>query len=302
MPKTNIKISPPARSSRHADQPWVWSIGIYAGKSPLHLAAAPGARNPVLSTASVTDVPARFVADPFMLRADGLWHLFFEVMNNSSDRGEIGLATSADGLAWQYEKIVLAEPFHLSYPYAFRWNSDIYMVAETLGAKAVRLYRAARFPEKWEHVQDLISGVHADPSIFEYHGRWWMFTCPTPHQHDSLALFSAANPTSTWTPHPQSPLITGNKSTARPGGRVLQFNGKLVRFTQDCLRIYGDKVRAFEITELTPTTYKDRELPESPVLTPVGGDAWNSSGMHHVDAHHLGEGNWLACVDGLKDF
>jgi hypothetical protein len=302
MHDTNVNTSQPTRSSRHADQPWVWSIGIYAGKSPLQLAPADGARNPVLSAASVTDVPARFVADPFMLCVDGLWHLFFEVMNNASDRGEIGLATSADGLKWNYQKIVLAEPFHLSYPYVFRWNSDIYMVAETLGANAVRLYRAAPFPEKWEHVQDLVSGVHADPSIFEYQGRWWMFTCPTPYQHDSLALFSAASPTSTWTPHPQNPLITGNKSIARPGGRVLQFDGKLVRFTQDCLRIYGDKVRAFEITELTLTTYKDRELPQSPVLTPVGGNAWNSSGMHHVDAHQLGKDSWLACVDGLKDF
>jgi hypothetical protein len=302
MRDTKINAPQSARSSRHADQPWVWSIGIYTGKSPLHLAPAAGANNPVLSAASVTDVPARFVADPFMLRLDGLWHLFFEVMNNLSDRGEIGLATSADGLTWNYQRIVLAEPFHLSYPYVFHCKDDIYMVAETLGAKAVRLYRAASFPHKWDHVQDLICGVHADPSIFFYDGRWWMFTCPTPYQHDSLALFSAASPASTWTEHPQSPLITGNKSIARPGGRVLQFDGKLVRFTQDCLRIYGDKVRAFEIIELTPTTYKDRELAQSPVLTPVGGDAWNSSGMHHVDAHPLGEGNWLACVDGLKDF
>src|SRR5947209_16965634 len=106
MHDTNANTLQPARSSRHAEKPWVWSIGIYAGKSPLHLAPAAGAANPVLSAASITDVPARFVADPFMLRMDGLWHLFFEVMNNASDRGEIGLATSADGLTWQYQKII----------------------------------------------------------------------------------------------------------------------------------------------------------------------------------------------------
>src|SRR4051812_33273086 len=109
------------KSSSHSGSPWTWSIGIYAGKSPLQLAPAPGAGNPVISAASVTDVPARFVADPFMLRENSLWHMFFEVLNDRNDRGEIGLATSPDGLTWQYRQIVLAEPFHLSYPYVFRW-------------------------------------------------------------------------------------------------------------------------------------------------------------------------------------
>lgn len=302
MHAINSNAPEPPQSSRHAGTPWFWSIGIYAGKSPLQLAPAAGAANPVLSAASVTDVPARFVADPFMLRVNGLWHMFFEVMNNASDRGEIGLATSPDGLAWQYRQIVLAEPFHLSYPYVFLWNQDFYMIPEALGAGAVRLYRAAAFPDKWEHVQDLIPGAHADPSIFAFAGKWWLFTCPTPYQHDSLALFSAASPTSAWTEHPSSPLITGNKSIARPSGRVLSLDGKLVRFTQDCVPIYGKQVRAFAITELTSTTYKEHELPESPVLMPVGGDSWNASGMHHIDAHQLAANNWLACVDGLKDF
>ena len=288
--------------SRHLGQPWIWSIGIYTGGSPLRLAPAPSATNPVLSARDVADVPARFVADPFMLRVDGLWHLFFEVMNSANDLGEIGLAVSRDALIWQYRHIVLREPFHLSYPYVFRWSSDIYMVAETLGANAVRLYRADSFPDKWVCVKDIIPGAQADPSIFFFRDRWWLFTCPTPHGHDSLRLYSAADPLSTWTEHPSSPLITGNKSIARPGGRVLILNGQPVRFTQDCFPIYGKQVRAFAITELTATTYKEHELPESPVLTPAAGDGWNASGMHHIDAHQLGPDNWIACVDGLKDF
>jgi hypothetical protein len=293
--------SQPEVKSRHRGQPWIWSIGIYAGASPLRLTPA-GASNPVLSARDVTDVPARFVADPFMLNIGDLWHMFFEVMNSANDLGEIGLAVSRDALTWQYRQIVLREPFHLSYPYVFRWNSDVYMLAETLGAGAVRLYRAASFPDKWTCVKDIIPGAQADPSIFFFRDRWWLFTCPTPHQHDSLRLYSAADPVSAWTEHPFSPLITGNKSIARPAGRVLILDGHPVRFTQDCLRIYGDKVRAFELTELTATNYKERELPESPVLAPAGGDSWNASGMHHVDAHQLGPNNWVACVDGLKDF
>jgi hypothetical protein len=286
--------------SKDATRPWKWSIAMYAGKSPLQLAAAPGVSNPVLSAADVTDVPARFVADPFMVKVDGLWHMFFEVLNNEPNRGEIGRATSCDGLTWHYERIVLQEPFHLSYPYVFQRSDDFYMIPETLGANAVRLYRAESFPDKWILVKDLIPGQHADPSIFEHDGKWWLYTCPTPHKHDTLNLYFAADPASTWTEHPSSPIISDDKTVARPGGRVLDYDGRLLRFTQDCLPTYGRQVRAFEITELTASTYKEHEVKESPVLTP-DGSSWNASGMHHVDAHRV-DGSWLACVDGLVDF
>lgn len=286
----------PKRSSH--SETWVWSIGIYAGKSPFHL--SPAAQNPVIAAPDVTDVPARFVADPFMLRVDSLWNMFFEVLNNENDLGEIGLATSCDGLSWQYQQIVLREPFHLSYPYVFRWQDHYYMIPETLGANTVRLYRATRFPTEWTLVKDLIPGAHADPSIFRWDDRWWLFTCPRPHQHDTLALYSAAELTSEWTEHPRSPLIRGNRSVARPGGRVLLHEGKPLRFAQDCFPIYGKQVRAFTITELTATSYMEGEVAQSPVLSPEG-DGWNATGMHHVDAHRLEDGTFLACVDGLND-
>jgi hypothetical protein len=182
----------------------------------------------------------------------------------------------------------------------FRWNDDFYMTPETLGANTVRLYRATWFPDQWTLVKDLIPGPHADPSIFQHGEKWWLFTCPTPHKHDTLALYSADDPASTWTEHPSSPIIAGNKSVARPGGRVLDYDGRLLRFTQDCYPTYGRQVRAFEITELTATTYKEHEVEESPILVP-DGSSWNASGMHHIDAHRV-NGSWLACVDGLVDF
>src|SRR5262245_45863166 len=176
--ETSGSRAPTVRSSQ-SGKPWIWSIGIYAGKSPLQL--APAGSNPVISAASVTDVSARFVADPFIYKVDGLWHMFFEVLNNENDRGEIGLATSRDGHSWQYGRIVLKEPFHLSYPYVFRWENDFYMIPEALGASAVRLYRAVSFPEQWIHVNDILHGTHADPSILRFDAGWWLFTYPFPY-------------------------------------------------------------------------------------------------------------------------
>jgi hypothetical protein len=99
--------------------------------------------------------------------------------------------------------------------------------------------------------------------------------------------------------HPASPLIEDNARKARPGGRVLVLDDKIIRFTQDCVPHYGTQVRAFEISELTTRSYLETEHPNSPILSPSGA-GWNETGMHHIDAHLLAGGKWLACVDGLS--
>jgi|SRR5579859_93042 len=296
------KISPSRAPTRIASprnvSPGAWSIGIYAGRSPLQLAPMPRIINPVLTAWHVTDVPAQFVADPFMLQSGSMWYMFFQVMNSATRKGEIGLATSRNGLTWKYDSIVLHESFHLSFPCVFRWNDDFYMVPETSQAGSIRLYRAAGFPHQWEFVKDLVPGTHADSSVFYFQRKWWMFACPTPQQHDVLSLYYADSPAGKWVQHPLSPIVTGNKRIARPAGRVMPWNGGLIRFTQDCYPTYGKQVRAFHISELTPTTYKEQEVAESPVLS-ASGTGWNAFGMHHVDIHYTGNSRWLACVDAI---
>lgn len=275
----------------------MWSIGIYSGESPLHLRPAAGVSNPILTRASVRDVPAGFVADPFLVRRGGVSYMFFEVLNQATDRGEIGLATSSDGVNWTYQRIVLAEPFHLSYPYVFESKGDYYMLPETLAAQAVRLYRAEAFPTRWSCVGSLVEGTCADPSIFYFDDKWWMFACSTPYQHDTLRLYFADELSGRWREHPVNPIVRGSKRNARPAGRVLTLDGKIIRFSQDCVPSYGTQVRAFEIQELTTRSYVEEEVRCSPVLT-ASGDGWNAAGMHHVDAHVCEDHSWIACVDG----
>ena len=279
-------------------RPDPWSIGLYAGPDPLHLAPAPGVANPVMTREQVTDVPASFVADPFLFHHDGEWHLFFEILNHERRTGEIGWAKSPDAISWSYGGIVLSEAFHLSYPCVFAHEGEIFMMPETLGADAVRLYRADPFPTRWVPVADLIPGRIADPTPFRFEGRWWMFACPAPDAHDTLALYFAEDLAGPWREHPASPLITGDKSRARPGGRVVNRDGRLYRFAQDCGPRYGSGVRAFEITRLTPDDYAERECAESPILGPTGA-GWNGKGMHHVDAWPVGPDQWIAIVDGI---
>jgi hypothetical protein len=263
------------------------------------LAPSPVVRNPVLTRRDVYDCRAAFVADPFMLRVKNTWYMFFEVYNTPARKGEIGLATSRDGLQWQYRRIVLAEPFHLSYPYVFHWEGDYYMVPESHRASQIRLYRARRFPEDWSYVATLLSGHRfADASLYRQDARWWLWTETNPAgSSDTLRLYWADTLAGPWREHPLSPVVVADPRLARPAGRVLHHHGRLFRFAQECYPRYGTNVRALEIIELTPAGYLEREVSSEPVLAP-SGQGWNAAGMHHIDPHPLPAGGWIACVDG----
>lgn len=275
-----------------------WSIGIYTGPSPLKLSPPPGVRNPVLTAQSVTDIKARFVADPFLVKENGAWYMFFEVMEARTYKGKIGLASSRDGLRWKYEQIVLDEPYHLSYPYVFRWEDDYYMIPECHESNSVRLYKAERFPTQWALAGVLLDGDFSDASILRYGDRWWLFV-DYEDRNDTLRLFYADQLLGPWTEHPESPIIEGDAHIARPGGRMILYNGQIVRYTQDDDPDYGNQLRAFFVTELTPVRYQEREIKENPVLK-GSGSGWNAHGMHHTDPHRLAENQWLAAVDGYR--
>lgn len=294
----------PAAYRLYLARPWwpeIWSIGIYGGPSPLALAPLPDVPRPVLSRDDVCDLPACFVADPFMVRDADQWHMFFEVMNWRTGQGQIALATSTDAIHWTYRQVVLAEPFHLSYPHVFKYDRQWYMVPESYQAGEVRLYAASEFPFRWSPVETLLRGEYlVDSTPFYRTGLWWMYVdASLQREHDTLRLFWARELKGPWTEHPKSPLIRDDPTRARPAGRPVTVEGRLIRFAQNCRPAYGTQVRAFEVDELTSDSYRERPLTPDPLLGPSGA-GWNSMGMHHVDAHEVSPRNWIACVDGWR--
>jgi len=276
-----------------------YALGLYAGPSPLELSPVPGIRNPVFTYRDVTDVSAIFVADPFMIRRGGLWYLFFEVYNARTDKGDIGVAISADARSWEYRGLALVENFSLSYPHVFEDRGGFYMVPEMYEQGCVRLYRAESFPYDWRPVTTLIAdGPVADPTPFQFGDSWWMFTCSRPLEHDTLRLYRADHLLGPWREHRRSPIITGDPRNARPAGRVVRGARGLIRFAQDCYPRYGTTVRAFEIEHLTRDEYAEVPAARPPVWKSDDENAWNSVRMHHVDAHRVAEGSWLAMIDG----
>jgi hypothetical protein len=207
--------------------------------------------------------PNHFYADPFLLERGGRHHLFCEEIAAGSIRGVISHVELVPGGVAGSPVEVLSAPHHLSYPFVFEHDGDVFMVPETAAALRVELYRAVQFPTEWELDSVLLEGVRAaDGTLFFEEDRWWMYvtigglgTTLT----DELHLYSADSLRGPWAPHPQNPLVSDVRS-ARPAGGVLREGGKLIRPAQDCSRRYGWALTFRQVTTLTPSSYEERQL------------------------------------------
>jgi hypothetical protein len=278
-----------------------WTIGIYRSDNPFHFNALQGWINPLFRAEDVTDVSAKFVADPFLIEDDGTWNLFFEVYNNDTQQGDLAVATSTNTWIWNYQEVIIDEPFHLSYPYVFRSDEDYYLIPESFEDNSIRLYKADEFPTKWSFVNTLVEGRdYVDNSIVFYNGKWWLFSSVT--SNDKLYLHYADSLTGAWKEHPQSPIVVDDVHKARPSGRMLIYDGKLYRFTMDVKPPTGThQVMAYEITELTPTSYMEQLAQDTPVVMP-SGSGWNRDAMHQLDPVQVDEDSWIASVDGFGEY
>jgi PKD repeat protein len=263
---------------------------------PFDLVTPTTVTNPVLLANNITDISAKFVADSFLFYENNTWYLFNEILNNSGNQGDLGVSTSTDGLHWTYQQIVLNESWHLSYPYVFKYNGIYYMIPETHAINEIRIYRATNFPYTWSYNATLVSGRDfSDSSIFRYNGKWWIFASDS--SHSNCYLYYSSNLTSGWVQHSMSPIVAGDASKARPGGRAFVFDtNRIIRTVQKDDVVYGEKVRIFEADTLTEATYVEHEVPESPILQ-QNGTGWSASGMHQFDPWWTGN-HWLCAVDG----
>jgi hypothetical protein len=289
-----------------------YAIGLYRlydDNGKLTAIPHPCVGNPILTGASITDNRAefeiesstgpgqRFVADPFVVHEGNRYYMFFEAM--IGNRGSIALATSADGLNWRYEKVVLSEKFHLSYPCIFKWGNTYYMIPESGEDLSIRLYKASHFPHRWEFVKKILEDNNfADSTVLYFSGYWWLFTCTNENQ--TLWLYYCSMPDGQWIMHPKSPIVKKDVGKARPGGPFLNWKGRLLRITQSARPHYGYCVRAFEIVRMDPQDYEERELQREPILI-ASGKGWNADGMHQLSVYTGVNNEILAAVDGKKN-
>ena len=143
---------------------------------------------PTIVASDVKDIKAVFVADPFLIKHDNTWYVFYEILPECNRKGVIGYSYSKDGVNWTYGQVVLKTDYHLSYPYIFKANDRIYMIPEGGAGKKILLYEAESFPNKWRKVKEIKSGAYFDSSVFFYDNKWWLITMGVKPDPNSLHI------------------------------------------------------------------------------------------------------------------
>lgn len=223
-----------------------------------------------------------FLADPFLAECGQDRAVFFEQFRADVGRGVISCLPVEDRISLPIE--VLSEPYHLSFPFTFSNGSDLLMCPESCAGRVISLYRCESFPYKWKFVRHLLHEVEGvDPLVLNHNNRWYLFatfdSTGNSELLSQLHIFSAEDLESKeWEPHPGNPVVERPRG-GRNGGLIAN-GSQMIRIGQDHnFDEYGTRISCYEIEELTPYDYRERDLgpPQLPMTL-------RNSPIHHLSS------------------
>ncbi len=225
--------------------------------------------------------PGSYFADPFVFARDGRHYLFVEEYPYASSKGVISLITIEGDGKLSPSRVVLERPYHLSYPFVFEHDGEIYMIPETGAARRVELYRADRFPDRWSLHSVLIDNIAAfDATLCKHDERLWLFMATGQWQSstwDTLEISHASKLEGPWTPMGDNPMVVDPAGT-RPGGCMFHHSGTLWRPAQDSSIIYGGGLSLCRVDEISADRFRQSTISQ---LLPARGSS--ISGVHTLN-------------------
>jgi hypothetical protein len=207
----------------------------------------------------IKNPPGRFLADPFVVSRDGRDYCFVEEYSDSTRLGSIAVyeLTPTGGVR---TGTALDEPFHLSFPFLFEFEGELFMCPETHEQKDIRIYRCVEFPLQWTLETTLMTNISAaDSMLLEWDGKWWLLTNVDPlgrGEHTSeLWIFHSDSPLAgDWIAHERNPVLF-DASCARNAG-LIRRGDDVYRVGQgQGFNLYGKRTSINRIVKLTSDSY-----------------------------------------------
>jgi hypothetical protein len=266
----------------------VWNIGIV--KEPIDAFLEPKVRPKVNWLPTTTR--DEFLSDPFGVIRDKEIHIFCEELDRKANKGRILYIRANEDASCLERRVVIDSSFHMSYPYLFEHEGEIYCVPETYQAREIGLYQAKKFPYGWCKVDTLVGGIAGlDATILEFGEYCWLMFCDMDVSPlAGLFIWYARDLKGPWLPHAANPVKKSIHSS-RPAGTPFVRDGCLYRPAQDCSKTYGWRVVLNQVTRLTP-----REFEEQPVTTiEPYADSEYPHGIHTISA-----AGGVTLVDGKR--
>lgn len=207
----------------------------------------------------------RFWADPHVILKDDVHYVFLEEYIYKKSKGHIAVMKIDKDGKFTTPVNILEKPYHLSYPFVFYHQNELFMIPESSSQKTIELYKCDTFPSKWTFQKNLLENIIAtDSTLFFHNNKWWLFTSVASNKFASsseeLCLFYSDDLlTGDWTSHPMNPIITDVRK-ARPAGKFFEYNGDLYRPSQNCSVDYGYGLVFNKISKITETEYEETQI------------------------------------------
>tara|TARA_B100001248_G_scaffold204909_1_gene159032 strand:- start:2616 stop:4268 length:1653 start_codon:yes stop_codon:yes gene_type:complete len=193
-----------------------------------------------------------FNADPFVIEKDNKNFCFVECFNYSEKKAKINVYELSEK-GYVFLGTALEESFHLSFPYIFKFNNEIYMVPESSKNRDIRLYKCQNFPLDWRLQEVLIDNIDAaDSMIFQKDNKWWLMTNEDPlrlnnHNYQMNLYYSENLLDGEWISHKNNPIIM-DSNKARNAGLV--FDGSDVFRVSQAFGFYKKYGENFSLNKI----------------------------------------------------
>jgi hypothetical protein len=233
-------------------------------------------------------------ADPFLCRRDGTTFLFFEDFDFERGYATISRAEVRSDCSLGAMTTCLDPGYHLSFPFVFEHEGDMFMLPESLANGTVTLYRARRFPDEWVEEKVLFRGNAVDTNFWQDGPRFYFFT--TLHDRDDRGaktlLFLADSLIGEWRLHPANP-VSSDVREARNAGAIFRRGAHLFRPSQNGGPAYGFGLNLREIVTLSEDRFEERAWcsvdPSALPFPAIGVHTYNSCGdVEAIDCHVRG--------------
>ena len=217
-----------------------------------------------------------YCADPFLWPNSNVKKLLFERFSYQENKGKIAML-DYDGK--NLKTIDFGINGHLSYPFLFEYNAQVYCIPEQADEGKVTLYKINEDGLVIKDL-DLIENFAArDASIVFYNQKWWLFCTKANYfENAALFIFYANSLQEKFVAHQNNPVKV-DVQNARPAGSFFLKDNFLLRPAQNSAKHYGHKVNINKIIKLSEFEFEEE------IVAIIEPETFgNYIGIHHISS------------------
>ena len=235
-----------------------------------------------------------FNADPFGFKVNDKEYVIFEEYSQILKRGRIAIAEINNNKLIN-KKIILDNKKHLSYPFIFMENDEIFVICESYKSKKLDLYKLDKSNLSLQKIREIFSYQEAiDPTIIKFNNKYWLFYSKKEKSEEELYLAFANSLHDNFIQHPKNP-IKSCKASARSAGTPFVTDNQIYRPAQNCQKFYGEKITINKINILNENDFNEEICYE--ILPPKNAVDNQSS---FIAIHTISKLGDVTLIDGLQ--